>query len=42
MGAVFGVGIEMLENKKKYKEKEILEYLDILIPDNISKKDKKS
>ncbi len=42
MGAVFGVGIEMLENKKKYKEKDILEYLDILIPDNISKKDKKS
>lgn len=40
MGAVFGIGIEMLENKKNYSKKEILEYLDILIPNNVSEKKK--
>jgi AcrR family transcriptional regulator len=39
LGAVFSVGIEMLENKNKYTKKQILEYLDILIPNDLKNKD---
>ena len=36
LGAVFNVGIEWLKNGSRYSKEEVLEYLNLLIPDNIN------
>lgn len=38
LGSIFSIGIEILENTKKYTKEELIEYLNILIPENLSKK----
>ena len=38
LGAVFNVGIEFLNNNHKYIKNEIIEYIKLLIPDNLFKK----
>ena len=38
LGAVFNVGIEFLNNNHKYTKNEIIEYIKLLIPDNLFKK----
>ena len=35
LGAVFRIGIEMLENPNKYTEEDVIKYLNILIPNNL-------
>ena len=35
LGAVFNVGTEWLKNSNHYTKQEILEYLEVLIPDNV-------
>ena len=36
LGAVFNVGIEWLRNDSRYTKDDIINYLDLLIPDNLS------
>lgn len=36
LGAVFSVGMKWLTNENKYSKKELLKYLDILIPDDLT------
>ena len=38
LGVVFNVGIEFLNNNHKYTKNEIIEYIKLLIPDNLFKK----
>lgn len=38
LGAVFNVGIEFLNNNHKYIKNEIIEYIKLLIPENLFKK----
>ena len=38
LGSIFSIGIEILENTKKYIKEELIEYLNILIPENYQKK----
>lgn len=38
IGAVFNVGIHWLRNSNKYTKEEIINYLDLLIPDDLSRK----
>ena len=38
LGSIFSIGIEILENTKKYTKEELIEYLNILIPENYQKK----
>lgn len=36
LGAVFNVGIEWLRNDSRYTKDDIINYLDLLIPDNLN------
>ena len=35
VGAIFQIGMNWLQSKNYYKEKEILKYIDLLIPDHL-------
>ena len=37
LGAIFNVGIEWLNNSNKYTKEELLKYLNLLLPEEISK-----
>ena len=37
LGAIFNVGIEWLNNNTKYSKEELLEYLNILLPEELNK-----
>ncbi len=38
LGCIFSIGMEILENTNKYTKEELIEYLNILIPKNLTKK----